>query len=95
MLEEMKLDDGSYGEIYEKAMGRLRAQAPWWTHREVSDPGITLLEMWALLFDMQSFYLDQVQEEHYRKYLKLLGMEPDEGRQAFVWVLLVPYKCKR
>lgn len=87
MLEEMKLDDGSYGEIYEKAMGRLRAQAPWWTHRQVSDPGITLLEMWALLFDMQSFYLDQVQEEHYRKYLKLLGMEPDEGRQAFVWVL--------
>lgn len=79
---EKSLDDSSYHAVYEKAMERLQRQAPWWTHRELSDPGITILELWALLADMQSFYLDQVQESHYRKYLKLLGIAPDEGECA-------------
>ena len=87
MLEKLKLDDSSYNSIYEKAIQRIETQAPWWTHRETADPGITLLEMWALLCDMQSFYLDQVQESHYRKYLKLLGILPEEGQYASAWVL--------
>lgn len=83
---ERSLDDSSYQAVYEKAMERLQRQAPWWTHRELSDPGITLLELWALLADMQSFYLDQLQESHYRKYLKLLGIAPDEGECAWAWI---------
>ncbi len=86
MPNEISLDDSSYDSIYEKAMERLHAQAPWWTHTETSDPGIMLLEMWAVLSDMQSFYLDQVQESHYRKYLKLLGVCPDEGAYARIWL---------
>ncbi len=86
MPGQISLDDSSYEEIYEKAMETLHRQAPWWTHTEVSDPGITLLEMWALLVDMQSFYLDQVQESHFRKYLKLLGIRPDEGECARAWL---------
>lgn len=83
---EKSLDDSSYRKILEKAMERLRSQAPWWTHREVSDPGVTLLELWALLADMQSYYLDQIQESHYRKYLKLLGIPMDEGSCARAWI---------
>ena len=86
MPQQISLDDSSYDDIYENAMEMLRTRAPWWTHTEVSDPGIMLLEMWALLSDMQSFYLDQVQESHYRKYLKLLGIRPDEGECARIWV---------
>lgn len=86
MSDKLSLDNSSYPEIYEKAMDRLRTQAPWWSHRELSDPGITLLEMWALLSDMQSYYMDQVQESHYRKYLKLLGCRQDPGACARVWI---------
>lgn len=78
----IQLDDSSYDEIWERVMEGLDSRAPWWSHRETSDPGITLLEMWAVLCDMQSFYLDQIQESHYRKYLKLLGIAPDEGSCA-------------
>ena len=85
-LKKLKLDDSSYDSIYEKAMQRLEKQAPWWSYKGISDPGITLVEMWSLLSDLQSFYLDQVQESHYRKYLKLLGIAPDEGRFAWTWV---------
>ncbi len=85
--ETIKLDDSSYDLIWEKATAGLAARAAWWSHRAASDPGITLMEMWAVLCDMQSFYLDQMQESHYRSYLKLLGMEPDEGSCARAWVL--------
>ena len=86
MPGQISLDDSSFEELYGQAMERLRRQAPWWTHTEVSDPGIMLVEMWAMLTDMQSFYLDQVQESHYRKYLKLLGIRPEEGECARTWV---------
>ncbi len=80
--EVIRLDDNSYEKIYGKALKRLTNQAPHWTHRELSDPGITLLEMWSILSDMQSFYMDQTQESHYRKYRKLLGIPPEEGNYA-------------
>ena len=86
MPKQISLDDSSYDEIYEKAMETLHRQAPWWTHTEAADPGITFLEMWALLADMQSYYLNQIQESHYRKYLKLLGIRPDEGVCAWAWI---------
>ncbi|MCM1192397.1 MAG: hypothetical protein NC123_10760 [Butyrivibrio sp.] len=86
-MEPLKLDDSSYSKMWEKAAGRLQEQADWWSHRGLSDPGVTLLELWAVLCDMQSFYLDQVQESHYRGYLKLLGREPDQGSCARAWVL--------
>lgn len=88
MTEQISLDDSSYEGLYERAVARLKEQAPWWTHQEVSDPGITLIEMWATLVDMQSYYLDQIQEAHYRKYLKLLGVDADEGECATAWVFL-------
>lgn len=87
ILEPLKLDDSSYTAIWKKAVRKLQERAGWWSHRELSDPGITLLEMWAILCDMQSFYLDQVQESHYRGYLKLLGIRPDEGSCAHVRIL--------
>lgn len=83
---EDSLDDSSFEGLYERAIGRLKEQAPWWTHQEVSDPGITLIEMWAMLADMQSYYMDQVGEAHYRKYLKLLGVEEDAGELAAAWI---------
>lgn len=87
MVEQQKLDDSNYDEIWEEVLEKLDHRAPWWSHREVSDPGITLLEMWAVLCDMQSFYLNQIQESHYRKYLRLLGIAPDDGNCAEAWVL--------
>lgn len=86
-MEALKLDDSSYTAIWERVVHRLQERSGWWSHREFSDPGITLLEMWAVLCDMQSFYLDQIQESHYRGYLKLLGIPADQGSCACVRTL--------
>lgn len=86
-METLRLDDSSYTAIWEKAVRSIQERADWWSHRELSDPGVTLLEMWAVLCDMQSFYLDQIQESHYRGYLKLLGIPADQGNCAYVRIL--------
>lgn len=86
MREKIILDDASYDGNLDMALAWLEENAPWWTHKEASDPGITLIELWAILSDMQSYYMDRVQEGHYRKYLKLLGAEPDNGSCAEVWL---------
>lgn len=86
-MKTLRLDDSSYTVIWERALRRLQERSDWWSHREPSDPGVTLLEMWAVLCDMQSFYLDQLQESHYRGFLKLLGIPADQGSSARVRIL--------
>lgn len=49
---------------------------PEWTDYNYHDPGITLVELCAWLKEIQQFHMDQIGENHQRKYLKLLGVEP-------------------
>lgn len=86
MPQKIQLDDSDYNLIYNRALEKLEKNAPWWTHKEAADPGVTLLEIFGLVADMQSRYMDMVQESHYRKYLKLLGESPDSGQPAGAWV---------
>ena len=91
-MGDRELDDSSYDVIWEKAAAKAKSRADWWDHREISDPGVTLLEMWAVLCDMQSYYLNQIRESHYRGYLKLLGLPPDQGECSRVWILFKDVK---
>lgn len=50
------------------------------------DPLQTLIELFALLTDMQGFYMDYIGEEHYLKYIKLLGYELDEAISATTYI---------
>lgn len=68
-----ELDDKSYEELVEEAKKRLPAYADGWTDHNPSDPGITLLELFAHLTDTYMYQLDTVTDEHRRKYLQLMG----------------------
>jgi len=46
---------------------------------DYSDPMDTLIELFALLIDMQRFYMSQIRDEHRAKYLKLLGHGSQES----------------
>lgn len=79
-LKVPKLDSVTFAQLVEEAIKRIPQYAPDWTDHNLHDPGITLIELFAWFAEMQSFYLDQVTENHYRKFLELLGieLEPDE-----------------
>ncbi len=82
------LDDRSFEQLVKEAIRRIPVYAPEWTDHNVHDPGITLIELFAWLTEMQLYSLDRIGDKHYLKYLKLLGIQPQPAKPARVDVTL-------
>ena len=66
------LDDRRYEDLVAEAQALISIYAPEWTNHNPSDPGITLVELFAYLTEMLIYRLDRVTEANYRSFLKLL-----------------------
>lgn len=84
MIKTIDLDDQNFDMIVDHARKAIRKYAPYWTDENAHDPGITLIELFAWLKEMLQFYMDQPTEEIELQFLRLLGMELDEGDSAEV-----------
>jgi hypothetical protein len=71
-LEQLNLDDRRYADLVEEARRLIVAYDPNWTNHNPSDPGVTLIELFAFLTETLLYRLDQVTEANQRKFLKLL-----------------------
>ncbi|MCB0302441.1 MAG: putative baseplate assembly protein [Calditrichaeota bacterium] len=69
-----KLDDKTFAELFAEARALIPRYAPDWTDHNLSDPGITFVDLFAWLSEMQIYSLDQVTDHHYQKFLRLLGL---------------------
>jgi hypothetical protein len=67
------LDDRTFSDLMEEALARIPAHAPEWTNHNPSDPGITILELFAFLTEMLIYRLNRVTEENKLAFLKLLN----------------------
>jgi predicted phage baseplate assembly protein len=76
------LDDRGFEELIEGMRERLPRIAPGWTDHNASDPGITLLELFAYQADILSYRFDRIPPRLYRAFLRLLGCEPRRERAA-------------
>lgn len=74
-LQAPNLDTRSFEDIFREARLRIPRYTPEWTDFNESDPGITLLQLYAWLTESILFQLNRVPERNYRKFLKLLGLE--------------------
>jgi hypothetical protein len=78
-LQLPNLDDRRYNDLVAEALARIptyfpqRADSPGWTNYNPSDPGITLIELFAYLADMLLYRLNRVTDDNTRKFLKLLN----------------------
>ncbi|HEX3028471.1 MAG TPA: hypothetical protein VHT34_04020, partial [Clostridia bacterium] len=76
MLKLPNLDDRTFEELVDDAKKLISRYAPEWTDHNIHDPGITFLELFAWLTEMQQYYLDTITDESYLKFLKLFGVKP-------------------
>lgn len=74
-LEEPKLDDRTFEQLLRDLRLRIPRYTKDWTNFNDSDPGITLLQLFAWLSEMMLFRMNQVPLKNYIKFLKLLGEE--------------------
>jgi hypothetical protein len=81
-LQAPNLDDRTYAQIMAEAKTLIPRYAPEWTDHNESDPGITLIQLFAWMTDMLLYRLNQVPERNYIKFLQLLGIELKPAQPA-------------
>lgn len=88
MIKVPQLDDLTYEQIVQRAVSRIPSMTDQWTDFNSHDPGITVLQTYAWLVDMLNYYMNATGDIHVLKYLKLLGMEPQEGKASEAFLAL-------
>src|SRR5918997_521529 len=73
-LQIPNLDDRRYQELLDEALARVPVHNPEWTNFNKSDPGVTLVEIFAFLTESLLFRANQIPERNRRKFLSLLGV---------------------
>src|SRR5688572_18033810 len=85
-----KIDDRRYEDIVTEARTRISRYTPeWtpvWTDLNDSDPGITLVQVFAWMSEMLIYRMSLTPELNYLKFLQLLGIElrPAEPASAAI-----------
>ncbi|HEX2981254.1 MAG TPA: putative baseplate assembly protein [Anaerolineaceae bacterium] len=62
-------------DLVDEARKRIIHYCPEWTEYNLSDPGITLIELFAWMTEMMVYRLNRVPDKNYIKFLDLLGLQ--------------------
>jgi predicted phage baseplate assembly protein len=74
-LPDLNLDDRRFQDLVSEARLRITSTCPEWTEHNVSDPGITLVELFAWMTDMLVYRLNRVPDKLHVALLDLLGIQ--------------------
>lgn len=81
-LDLPNLDDRTYDDLMQEALSLLPIYAPDWTNHNPSDPGITLIELFAYLTEMLLYRQNQVTNANRQAFLNLIsGLESNEQKK--------------
>ena len=81
------LDDRTYADLVVEALSLIPSYAPEWTNYNPSDPGITLIELFAYLTELLLYRQNRITDTNLRAFLRLLNgpdWEPQQTLQAEV-----------
>src|SRR5512134_165211 len=84
------LDDRTFQDLVDEAKRLVQQRCPEWTDHNVSDPGVTLIELFAWMTDQLVYRLNRVPDRNYVKFLELIGVSlfpPTAARtQVTLWL---------
>ena len=83
-LQAPNLDDRKFQDIVSEARQKIPLYCPKWTDYNLSDPGITLIELFAWMVDMLLYRINRVPEKNYIKFMDLLGIRLEPPQPARV-----------
>ena len=81
-IQAPNLDDLRFQKIMDHARKRIIHYCPEWTEYNLSDPGITLLELFAWMTEQLGYRLNRVPDKNYIKFLEMLGMQGMSAKSA-------------
>lgn len=83
-IDVPELHDKDFEELTDRGRKLVSVYSDEWTNHNPHDPGMAILEMLAWVTETYSYQLDQVTDEHRRKYLQLMDerQRPPEPASA-------------
>lgn len=88
-LQDPQLDDRTFDQIVSDLRFRIPRYTQEWTNFNDSDPGMTLLQLFAWLSEQMRYKMNQVPLKNYVKFLKLLGQELGAAQPALARLTFV------
>src|SRR5437667_11467555 len=81
------LDDRRFQDLVDDAKRLVQQKCPEWSDHNVSDPGVTLLELFAWMTDLLLYRLNRVPDRNYIKFLELIGVHLEPAKAAVAQLL--------
>jgi hypothetical protein len=87
-LEVPSLDQRDYADILRDALARIPVHNPEWTNFNDSDPGVTMIQLFAFMTESILYRANQIPERNRLKFLKLLGipLRPAAAARGFITI---------
>lgn len=95
MIPNINLDDRTFDDILAEAIRLIPRYCPEWTNHNPTDPGITLIELFAWMTEMTLYRLNKVPEKTYLSLLELMGLSlvpPQPARAVIQFFPVEGYK---
>jgi predicted phage baseplate assembly protein len=73
-LPAPRLDDRRFQDLVDEAKKRIPHYCKEWTDHNVSDPGVTLIELFAWMTEVLLFRANQIPDLHYIKFMEMMGI---------------------
>lgn len=82
------LDNRRYQDLLDEALSRIPVYTPEWTNFNKSDPGVTLVELFAFLTENLLYRCNQIPERNRKKFLTLLNvpLQPATSAQGLITI---------
>src|SRR3954451_13226402 len=87
------LDDRRFQDLVDDAKRLVQQRLPEWSDHNVSDPGVTLIGLFAWMTDQLLYRLNRVPDRNYVKFLELIGVKlfpPAAARTPVTFWLSAP-----
>jgi predicted phage baseplate assembly protein len=83
-LPSVELDDRGFQDLVNEARLRIAQSCPEWTEHNVSDPGVTLIELFAWMTEMVIYRLNRIPDKLHVALMELVGitLEPATAARA-------------
>lgn len=85
------LDDKGFSQIVEEARAMIPSTAPEWTDHNVHDPGITFIELFAWLAEIEHYRLNRTASTSFTRFFSLIGLT-QRGQQAAEVMVALDFK---
>ena len=89
-IKPPNLDDRRYADLVREARALIPQYTPDWTNLSDSDPGITLVQLFAWMTEMTIYRLNRVPDKTYVHFLNFIGEERRDARPASVPITFAP-----